>query len=141
MLVPLPIPAAGGQRSDAWFLTALAKCDGGPAPLACVIGWGDAINHAIFNRGELNGALDRLGHAGYVTRYDDGTIELTEAGRSLVTEARKVGTLHGWVDEIERLLGEAPAYDPRSAGDGEDGLISEAEYMAAVDRYRAEGIT
>ena len=130
--------------SDAWFLTALAKCDGGPAPLACVIGWGDAMNYLIITREELNGALGRLGRSGHVIRHADGTVELTAAGRALVEEGRKGSTLHNWRNRVERLLGAAPwtpSYNWRRAGEGEAELVSEAEYRAAVDRYKSDGIT
>lgn len=125
-------------RSDAWFLAALANCGSGPIPLARVIARGDAMMHAILGRAEVNGALGRLGRAGYVTRHADGTIEMTEAGRSLVGNLEGVGLMQ-WPDRVESRLGSvpgSPADHPQRAAQGEAEPVSEAEYDAAVESYR-----
>jgi hypothetical protein len=143
---PADTPASDRPRflwSDAWFLAALAASDGGPVPLTRVIAMGDAIEHAIFERAEVNGALGRLGRSGYVTRHADGTLEMTEAGRSLVGGA-KGRRMAEWMDQVERLLGAAPwspAHAPRRAAEGEAEQVSEAEYDAAIDGYRSGRIT
>lgn len=129
-------------HADAWFLAALGICDPGCVPLTYVIGAGDIIQRAIFTREEVNGALGRLGCAGYVIRHPDGTLELTEAGRSLAQKAKqgrgiRVNEVY---ERVERLLGASPwtwAYDPRRAGDGEAAQVSEVEYDEAIRSYQS----
>jgi hypothetical protein len=124
---------------DAWFLAALGMCDRGRVPLTWVISMGDVIQHAILTREEVNGALGRLGRAGYVIRHSDGTLELTETGRSLAEKAqggRGVRVYEAY-ERVVRLLGAAPAYNPRRAGDEEAEQVSEAEYDEAIRSYQS----
>jgi hypothetical protein len=107
---------------DAWFLAALGMCDRGRV-----------------TREEVNGALGRLGRAGYVIRHSDGTLELTETGRSLAEKAqggRGVRVYEAY-ERVVRLLGAAPAYNPRRAGDEEAEQVSEAEYDEAIRSYQS----
>jgi hypothetical protein len=127
---------------DAWFLAALGLCDRGRVPLTWVIAMGDVIQHAILTREEVNGALGRLGRAGYVIRHSDGTLELTEAGRSVVEKAgqgRGVSPYEAY-ERVVRLLGASPwtpAYDPHRAGDKEAAQVSEAEYDEAIRSHQS----
>lgn len=130
-------------RSDAWFLAALAECGSGPIPLARIIARGDAMQHAILERAEVNGALGRLGRAGYVTRHADGTIEMTEAGRTLVGDMEGVGLMQ-WPDKVESRLGSRPwseGDNPQRAAEGEAEQVSQAEYDAAIASYTSGRIT
>ena len=125
------------QHADAWFLAALGICEPGPIPLAGVIRMGDVIQRAIFYREEVNGALGRLGRAGYVIRHPDGTLELTEAGRSLAQKAKQGRGVRVYdvYERVVRLLGASPwtpKYDPRRAGDGEAEQVSQVEYDQAI---------
>ena len=128
--------------ADAWFLAALGMCEPGRVPLTYVIGTGDMIQRAIFNREEVNGALGRLGRAGYVVRHPDGTLELMEAGRSLAQKAQQGRGVRVY-DVYERVVGLlgaspwTPAYDPRRAGDGEAAQVSEVEYDEAIRSYQS----
>jgi hypothetical protein len=74
--------------SDAWLLTAVfyARRADGIATLAEIVGYGDAVNHAIFNPEELESGLARLVSAGL----------LREVGEDFVPS----GDALNWYDEF-----------------------------------------
>ncbi len=97
-------------RSDAWFAAAVASC-GGRASLKEVIGAGDAINHAIFMRSEIEQAVRRLAGAGLLEAQPGPTFELTQEGAALL--ARRTGGMIGQTNSVMKLLREIPV--PRLA--------------------------
>jgi hypothetical protein len=130
---------------DAWVLLAAGMAaPSGPAPLTRLVGAADAAQHAVPTPEELNGALGRLGRAGYLQVAPEG-IALTAAGRALLAAAERAGrALAAQQRALERALGAAawtPGYDPHAARGAEAEHVSPAEYEAAVREYgdRARG--
>ena len=121
-------------RSDAWFLAALANCGSGRIPLACILMRGDAMNYSVMGRGEVNGALSRLGRAGYVVRHADGTFEVTDAGRAVVGDTKGLGLVQ-LPDTVESRLKSAPWSPADHPQRAEPRPVSRAEYNAAVESY------
>ena len=92
-------------RSDAWFAAAVASC-GGHTSLTEVIAVGDAINHAIFMRSEIEQAVRRLAAAGLLETQPGPTFELTREGAALL--ARRTGGMIGQTDSVMKLLIDVP---------------------------------
>jgi hypothetical protein len=86
------------EFADAWLATAVAVQDQ-PCDLTGVIAAGDALNHAIFLREEIEQAVRRLVGAGLLRVSDDGNFSLTSAGADLV--GRRQG---GWFEQIDSVL-------------------------------------
>jgi len=93
------------EFADAWFATAVA-IQKKPCELADVIAAGDAIDHAIFTREEIEVAVSRLVGAGLLWISDDGKFALTPAGADLLE--RRQGGLFEQVDSTLELLREVP---------------------------------
>jgi hypothetical protein len=91
------------EFADAWFATAVAIQDN-PCDLADVIAAGDAIDHAIFTREEIQQAVSRLVGAGLLEVSGDGRFALTSAGADLLQWRQ--GGLVEQVDSILELLRE-----------------------------------
>jgi hypothetical protein len=128
------------QWSDAWLMLAVGIVGGEPAPLTQVLGAADVLQHAILTREELNGAIARLGRAGYL-RYAMDRLELTPDGRDLVMRAgRNHRTWLKHQETLERLLDAEPwsaSHDPAAAGAGEPEAVSEEAYQDALREYYA----
>jgi hypothetical protein len=92
-------------RSDAWFAAAVASCRG-HASLNELIDVGDAINHAIFMRSEIELAVRRLAAAGLLETRPGPTFELTREGAALL--ARRSGGMIGQTDSVMKLLMDVP---------------------------------
>src|SRR6478609_7931528 len=92
-------------RSDAWFAAAVASCSG-HASLKEIIGAGDAINHAIFMRSEIEQAVRRLAAAGLLETHPGPTFEMTREGAALL--ARRTGGMIGQTDSVIKLLMDVP---------------------------------
>lgn len=126
--------------SDVWVLLAAAAAarKATPVPLAELIAAADMINHAIATREELNGALGRLGRAGYLIATAAGTVSLTPSGRALLRFGWVRGTWHAQGEALVRKLGATPwsaAADPAAAGEGEPEVVSSHVYEAAIATY------
>src|SRR4051812_16763122 len=127
--------------SDVWVLLAAAAAairKTTPVPLAELIAAADMINHAILTREEVNGALGRLGRAGYIGATAAGTVSLTPSGLTLFAFAWARGTWHAQGEALARTLGAMPwsaASDPAEAGEGEPELVSSEAYEAAIATY------
>jgi hypothetical protein len=93
------------EFADAWFATAVAIQEN-PCDLASVIAAGDAIDHAIFTREEIQQAVSRLVGAGLLLVSDDGKFALTSAGADRLE--RRQGGLIEQVDSALELLREVP---------------------------------
>jgi hypothetical protein len=133
------LPASTFLWSDAWILMAIGLAsDTGESSLAHVIGAADAVEHAVPTREEVNGALARLGRAGFVDGDPEGR-RLSPAGRALLASAAAEGkTLLARLTVLERLLGAAawkPGTDPCAAGVGEAEHVSAEDYATAVAEY------
>lgn len=126
--------------SDAWLFQAAALAARlGSTTLAHVIGAGDALQHAIFTKEELDGGISRLRRAGYV-EFGASGIVLTATGRDVADRAA-VGakTVSDELKAVEALLGTpawTPGEDPRKARGGEPDLLTSDEYETAVRDYR-----
>jgi hypothetical protein len=96
-------PVTEWEFADAWFATAVASQQN-PCDLADVIAAGDAIDHAIFTREEIQQAVSRLAGAGLLEVSDDGRFALTSAGADLLE--RRQGGLFEQVDSVLELLRE-----------------------------------
>jgi hypothetical protein len=69
--------------SDAWFLAALARTDGGEgASLADVMAMADAMNHDVLNEEEVRHAVRCLGGSGLL-EVEGERFHLTSAGARL----------------------------------------------------------
>ncbi|MCG8457321.1 MAG: hypothetical protein MI919_13680 [Holophagales bacterium] len=129
--------------SDAWLLAAIHTADSGNSQptLVGVIAVGDAINHAIFTRSELDGGLSRLVRAGLVT-VNGQRFGLTPLGREMA--AKDPGTAKGvsaHVESIRKRLHaseQGPRTDPNDAWDpgAPKVYVSEEDFRIAVDEYQ-----
>ena len=125
--------------SDAWLVHAAGMAaTSGDSDLATVIATGDAIQHAIFTRSELNGAIGRLQRAGLLA-YDGGALRLTPNGSELFSNATAVGrTIRRHADALEVALGAEPChpkYRPHEAAGNEVEVVSSEEYERALRAY------
>lgn len=125
--------------SDAWLLLATGStAQTEPAQIASVIAMGDAIEHAVFTKEELNGGIGRLQRAAYI-EYTPAGLALTPQGRQLLEHASRAGaTLSAQLRALRVQLG-APAwstsYTPHDAQGSEGEFISIEEYDRAVRHY------
>lgn len=92
-------------RSDAWFAAAVASCSR-HASLKEVISVGDAINHDVFMRSEIEQAVRRLVAAGLLETQAGPTFELTREGAALL--ARRTGGMVSQTDSVMKLLMDVP---------------------------------
>jgi hypothetical protein len=125
------------QWCDAWLLIAAALASAeAPASLRAIIAAADAIQHAVPEFEELDGALARLSVAGLLHRSDRG-FALTVRGTELV--ARHPGARLHQQKALEKTMSAAPwseRYVPQEAGRGSfASLIDRGEYSAAVKSY------
>jgi hypothetical protein len=119
--------------SDAWLLAALAVRGTGPRTLGEALAGGDALQHAIMTRQELNGALGRLGRAALVVVEPDGRIRLSSEGAALCSRAR--GPYAHMQAYLEAELAAAPwtpDYDPRTVQGAEPDTVSASAYAQVV---------
>ncbi|HUR00814.1 MAG TPA: hypothetical protein VM166_15290 [Gemmatimonadaceae bacterium] len=133
-------PNSGFLWSDAWLLLAvdIARTESSVS-LAGALGAGDAINHAVFTREELSGAINRLGRAGYLTFVEPNSLAITTSGAAVLRDATK--GKRGWrarQTRLEQLLGvdgtlQRP--DPRRANDGEEWSLAQSVYDEVVRHY------
>jgi hypothetical protein len=126
--------------SDAWLLLATsATRKPTSASLAATVVAGDAINHAVFTREELSGAINRLGRAGYLSFVEPNELIITSSGAALLREVMTAAA--GWHDRqarLEQLLNihdKTPLPDPRKANDGEEWSLAQSEYDSAIRHY------
>jgi hypothetical protein len=104
--------------SDVWLLVAIAFAENEPPVLLSrILFAGDLINKAAFTPQELRRGFSKLTKAGYVADAA-GIYSLTDAGHSLIADARKKN--RDWLgiwSHIERRLGatrgpqNAPRYE------------------------------
>lgn len=97
------------NRSDAWLLLAIIYAGGanGTATLDKIIGAGDYINHAVFNRDELESGLARL-TAGNFIKEKNKTFSVTlkvKRAYAEITSARRA--VDKELDDIRQLIGAA----------------------------------
>jgi hypothetical protein len=115
--------------SDAWFLESVAAPDGGGGvTLPDALSVGDYINHAVFNRHEVEDAANRLAGAGLLRVVDD-RFETTEAGLELRRGVQARAMLDR-VTELGRLLEAQPVEEP-----DERWTLTEADYARATAEY------
>jgi hypothetical protein len=126
--------------SDAWLLLAVGSAaQSEPAELASIIAMGDAIEHAIFTKEELNGGIGRLQRASYI-EYTPAGLALALRGRELLDHVGREGAVVS--TQLRALLEHlgAPAwstsYSPRDAQGSEGEFVSSEEYDRAVRCYR-----
>jgi hypothetical protein len=128
--------------SDAWLLLAIsATRKATSASLAETVAAGDAINHAVFTREELSGAINRLGRAGYLSWVEPNELMITSSGAAILREVMAAAA--GWHDRqarLEQLLNihdKTPRPDPRKANDGEEWSLAQSVYDSALQHYLA----
>ncbi|HEX8171864.1 MAG TPA: hypothetical protein VF824_15105 [Thermoanaerobaculia bacterium] len=130
--------ATAFRWSDAWLLGAIfwARRAEERVTLAQIIGWGDAMNHAIFTPEELESGLARLSAAGLIVEQDKAFLP---AGRAIDWSDELQSRSLGGVDTIrwlEKKLGATPyrpgferTLDARYPG------FTRQRYDAAVNGY------
>lgn len=121
-------------RSDAWFAAAVASCSG-HASLKEVIGVGDAINHAIFMRSEIEHAVRRLAAAGLLETQSGPTFELTREGAALL--ARRTGGMVGQTDSVMKLLMDVPVPTVVGTWSLDEGQVDEASRAYIQSTHRS----
>lgn len=122
-------------RSDAWFAAAVASCSG-RASLKEVIGVGDAINHAIFMRSEIEQAVRRLAAAGLLETQSGPTFELTREGAALL--ARRTGGMVGQTDSVMKLLMDVPVPTVVGTWSLDEGQVDEASRAYIQSTHRSK---
>jgi hypothetical protein len=124
------------KASDAWLLLSIllaASAEG--ATLDGIISVGDAINHAVFTFGELDGGLARLVKGGLVKIDGQRVLPTDEATRlHRQVEKRKRGML-SQMDAIREKLG-APPWSTPVDPNATDPAWSQATF-SPVDLERA----
>lgn len=123
---------------DAWLLVSIKLASHeAAASLAAIIGAADAIQHAIPEFAEMDGALARLVAAGLVSR-GSGTFELTPDGAELVPSKAV-----SWIKQQEivaQALGVTPwtpEYRPAISTRGAlPGQITQMEFDEAVKHLK-----
>lgn len=115
------------DRSDAWFLTALAIVPQ-PAALDEVYAAGDAVNHALFTDPEVLQAIRRLVGSGLIEAPTADALSLTPAGAVVATRGRE--GLRGLVTTVHRRLARISVTES-------DTTITAADSAAAATRYAA----
>ncbi len=90
------------EWSDGWLLMAILLSSNGT--LASIIHIGDALNHAIFTRQELNKGFSRLERAGLIC-CSSSSYTATEPAQELLRKVRskRLGMFNE-VEEMARLL-------------------------------------
>jgi hypothetical protein len=119
--------------ADTWLLTAILMNGRKSANLRELIGTMDYINHGIPTCDELNGALERLGRAGLLTRR--GSRYRTKAiVEELAPPDGKRFATHKLVDKVRTFLAgyrQSGRYPARTLP-----AITEREYSEAYQDYR-----
>jgi hypothetical protein len=118
------------EFADAWVATAVAIQET-PCDLAAVIAAGDALNHAILLREEIEQAVSRLVGAGLLWISDDGKFGLTSTGQNLL--GRRQG---GWFEQVDstlELLREIPVEEVAFSLTDETVRAAYAEYRQSGD--------
>lgn len=124
--------------ADAWILLSVICSSGNSdgATLEGIIAAGDAINHAVFNYGELDDGLSRLIAAGHVVREHDNF----QVSPKVVTAYEHTLQRHGSpMTQIERMqifLGAKPwdaAYIPPI--EGSERVVTREVFDAAIKSY------
>jgi hypothetical protein len=113
--------------------------NGSSASLAAAVAAGDAINHAVFTREELSGAINRLARAGYLSFVEPNSLLITTSGATILGSATKLK--RGWharqtrLEELLRIENASTRSDPRNANDGEEWALPQSVYDEAVRHY------
>jgi hypothetical protein len=118
------------EFADAWVATAVAIQET-PCDLAAVIAAGDALNHAILLREEIEQAVSRLVGADLLWISDDGKFGLTLTGQNLL--GRRQG---GWFEQVDstlELLREIPVEEVAFSLTDETVRAAYAEYRQSGD--------
>src|SRR4051812_49385128 len=105
--------------SDAWLLTAVfyARRAEGSATLPDIVGYGDAVNHAIFNPEELESGLARLVSAGLLLEVGEAFEPAGEARKwyaEFITTNSSNTRSMDFVGEKLRAEPYKPGIDPRN---------------------------
>src|SRR5207302_5553628 len=110
-----------------------------PATLQQIIEAGDAFNHALFTADEVNGGLDRLMRAGYVTTSDDRRVAPLESAAVMCSNARGSGRN---IMEVLAALEVAMSSNTTSARNSEPivQLFSKQEIHDAMVSYRERAL-
>jgi hypothetical protein len=119
------------RSEDAWLLLSVfyaRKVWSRWCSVRAIIATADAINHAVFNEDELDGAVRRLSSAGLLA-VEGERMALTAAGRGLVRQVRA----KSWHDEWDRLLTVLSDVPPPDQGNAQ--RMPSGAYDRAIERY------
>jgi len=124
--------------ADAWILQSIIYRggDAGGATLEGIIEVGDAINHAVFNYGELDDGLSRLIEAGHVIHEHDRFLVSPAVVTAYEKISRRGGSPVTQMERLQKFLGAKPwdaSYVPPI--DGSARVVTREAFDAAVGSY------
>jgi hypothetical protein len=123
------MPMASFTSSDCWVLFSIDFGKKG-SNLSEIILNGDRINHAIFERDELETGINKLACGGFIV-YDKGRFLPTQKAKSFYKKHKRAG--EGYIEEwirISEIFIKEPLLDYRITIE-----LSEDEYKNAVKRH------
>jgi hypothetical protein len=123
--------------ADAWILLSIIYRGGeSGATLGGIIETGDAINHAIFNYGELDDGLSRLIEAGHIIRVKDSFRASAAMVAAYEKLSRRPGSPVTQMERLQNFLGATPwdkNYVPPT--DGSTRVVTRDAFDVALAGY------